>query len=337
MTELNKQATSGTHSAAGAVTHLCSRQSRYTGFVPQLKYRQGHTFGSLTHKILVDPAVSKSEKLIVSDRSADEYQVLRPPPGDIALVEGRLLCGDVIYRHPAVPGYEGFVPQLRSHLGQRFSVAATEALAGFQKQQLKDRQALNLLRHHASLQEGRHQPRRLGDRQMLQTQFRMPLSVVRPEMAGVVRKVPVTEPYLAPPSHSSSPYFLHVGHPDKHFMSGSRAGCQIPVRPDLRQRHRGWFAVAARGLLLRLCCHLQRRHESSRSTILSTVTPRRISLCISFGVTHLAPSANMVEVRKYTITLAIKRNCITNWSKYISLLQPVFNKLIIFCFLSFCV
>lgn len=47
----------------------------YTGFCPQYKYRIGDTYGSTTHKLLLDPTVSHAEKLIISDRSRDDYDV----------------------------------------------------------------------------------------------------------------------------------------------------------------------------------------------------------------------------------------------------------------------
>lgn len=48
---------------------------RYTGFCPQYKYRIGDTYGTTTHKVLLDPTVHHAEKLVLSDRLADDYQV----------------------------------------------------------------------------------------------------------------------------------------------------------------------------------------------------------------------------------------------------------------------
>lgn len=50
-------------------------ENRYTGFCPQYKYRMGDTYGSTTHKLLLDPTVSHAEKLILSDRTIDDYDV----------------------------------------------------------------------------------------------------------------------------------------------------------------------------------------------------------------------------------------------------------------------
>lgn len=48
---------------------------RYTGHCPEYKYRIGDTYGSTTHKILLDPSVQHSERLVLSDRTADDFQV----------------------------------------------------------------------------------------------------------------------------------------------------------------------------------------------------------------------------------------------------------------------
>lgn len=50
---------------------------RYAGFCPQYKYRMGDTYGTTTHKLLLDPTVNHAEKLVLSDRTADDYQVRR--------------------------------------------------------------------------------------------------------------------------------------------------------------------------------------------------------------------------------------------------------------------
>lgn len=47
----------------------------YTGYCPQYKYRVGDTYGSLTHKVLIDPCTHHAEKLILSNRITDDYHV----------------------------------------------------------------------------------------------------------------------------------------------------------------------------------------------------------------------------------------------------------------------
>lgn len=49
---------------------------RYAGYVPQYRYRCGETYGSITHKLLLDPTVNHAETLILSNRLTDDYEVL---------------------------------------------------------------------------------------------------------------------------------------------------------------------------------------------------------------------------------------------------------------------
>lgn len=60
--------------------------------------------------------------------------------------------GDPVYRHPIIPGYEGFVPRKNAKFGQRFSVAATEGLADFEIEALRNRCQNRKLRHRGALQ-----------------------------------------------------------------------------------------------------------------------------------------------------------------------------------------
>ncbi|KAH9629549.1 hypothetical protein HF086_014560 [Spodoptera exigua] len=192
----------------------------YTGHCPEYKYRIGDTYGSTTHKILLDPSVQHSERLVLSDRTADDFQIYRPPQTDIDVVNARFRNGDPVYKHPMIPGYEGFLPRLHNHFGQRYTVAATEALSEFQRVQLNQRAARNQLERVVDLQAGKGQPWDLVDRFSATAEFKLPLVTVRPECAGILRDVPMDEPKLSPASHSVSPYFLENSHPEKYIKKG---------------------------------------------------------------------------------------------------------------------
>lgn len=58
----------------------------------------------------------------------------------------------------------GFLPRLNAHFGQRYTVAATEALSEFQRVQLNQRAARNQLERVVDLQAGKGQPWDLVDR-----------------------------------------------------------------------------------------------------------------------------------------------------------------------------
>ncbi|KAL1505685.1 hypothetical protein ABEB36_005191 [Hypothenemus hampei] len=190
----------------------------YTGFCPQYKYRIGNTYGTTTHKVLLDPTVHHAEKLVLSDRYADDYKTFRPALRDIDIVNERQ--GDTIYKHPMVPGYEGFVPREHAEYGQRYTVQATEALSDFEKLQNQKKAAMNEIIKVGYLQDNKWDPKTLEEKQLTQSDFKLPLIEVRPECGGLLRNVPVTEPPLTPPTASVSPYFSDNIDPEKYLKSG---------------------------------------------------------------------------------------------------------------------
>ncbi|XP_066997275.1 CIMIP2 protein CG18335 [Anabrus simplex] len=192
----------------------------YTGYCPQYLYRVGDTYGSLTHKLLLDPTITRSENLVLSDRTMDDYQVLRPPHKDLDIVKARFREGDPLYQHPMMAGYEGFIPRANKVLGQTFSVAAAEGLSEFFKSQMKYRHAAKQLQRTSQLQDGRYCPKSLEDKQLIKSQFRLPLLDVRPEQVAVTRDMPVTEPALQPPRQGYSPYFSDCDDPEKYLKGG---------------------------------------------------------------------------------------------------------------------
>lgn len=128
-------------------------------------YRVGDTYGSLTHKLLIDPSVSHAEKVIVSTRSSDEYHVKRPTLREIDLVRQRgAHSGDPVYQHPVTPGYEGFIPRINGKFGQRFSIAATEGLADFERETLRNRSNARRMKHRGALRATNLGGRSLGER-----------------------------------------------------------------------------------------------------------------------------------------------------------------------------
>ncbi|XP_011304491.1 UPF0605 protein CG18335 [Fopius arisanus] len=192
----------------------------YAGFCPQYRYRCGETYGNVTHKLLLDGTIDRSETMILSNRSADDYEVMRPPKDDLDIVTARTKRMDATYKYPIIPGYQGFMPNLNARLGQRYTVSATEGLADFERQQLKDRSALNQLKNVIAHQSGMAEPRSLSDRIMKKTEFKMPLMTVRPDWALMMRNLPVEEACHPPESHNPSPYFMDNTNDEKYFVNG---------------------------------------------------------------------------------------------------------------------
>lgn len=89
----------------------------------------------------------------------------RPTLREIDLIRARgANSGDPIYQHPLVPGYEGFIPRINGKYGQRFSIAATEGLADFERESLRNRCKARKMRHRGALQATSSGGRSLGER-----------------------------------------------------------------------------------------------------------------------------------------------------------------------------
>ncbi|XP_014248934.1 UPF0605 protein GA14893-like [Cimex lectularius] len=193
----------------------------YTGHVPTYVYRVGDTFGSATHKILLDPNTNHSDSLVLSDRTITDFEIYRPPKNVIDIIENRKHHVDARYKHPVVPGYSGFVPMAHGRSGQRFTVQVEEGLADFEKMQIRNRQAENSLRKEISVQSGAFLPN-IDDKQLVKSEFKLPLLEVRPEACAILREITVPEPPSNPTSllNSVSPYFMEESNDDKAFKPG---------------------------------------------------------------------------------------------------------------------
>ncbi|XP_046740204.1 UPF0605 protein CG18335-like [Diprion similis] len=192
----------------------------YAGFCPQYRYRCGETYGSQTHKLLLDPTINHAETLILSNRTTDEYQVTRPAKDDIDIVNARFKNGTPVYVHPITPGYEGFTPGLNASHGQRYTVTATEGIAELKRQEIQNKEVLNQLQKVVAVQSGRGEPRNLEERLLLESQFKLPMLSVRPDCVGVMRNLPVDEQCERPRDHAPSPYFMNNDNPGKFFVNG---------------------------------------------------------------------------------------------------------------------
>lgn len=121
----------------------------YTGYVPQEKFRPGHTYGVTSHRVLLDPCISMSPRSVLNnvhpEHCSDEFG--RPGVGSdpslaaqMALVNSRVnSLGRQQYQPYMVAGYTGFVPRYQTILGHTYSPACNRALARFEQDQWRDR------------------------------------------------------------------------------------------------------------------------------------------------------------------------------------------------------
>ncbi|KAG5345055.1 U605 protein, partial [Acromyrmex charruanus] len=151
----------------------------YSGYCPQFQFNYGETYAKATHKLLLDPTINHAKTLVLTDRAVTDCE--RPSKSDIDVVNARLKRTAALFIHPMLPGYKGFIPGSNVRLGQRYAVHATEGLADFERQQLKNKAALDRLRRTINVQCGRVEPRNLEERLLVKTLFKLPLLPVRPE------------------------------------------------------------------------------------------------------------------------------------------------------------
>ncbi|KAF7997605.1 hypothetical protein HCN44_006176 [Aphidius gifuensis] len=192
----------------------------YAGFCPQFRYRCGETYGNVTHKLLLDPCVNHAETLVLTNRVAGDYDVMRPAKDDIDIVNRRFKVRDSTYKYPMVEGYQGFVPRLNGKLGQKQTILAIEGLADFERQQIRERATLNHLNKVIGLQDKRMHPLSLQERQLIKSNNQLPLSTVRPDYTRTLRNLPVEEPCEQPRNQNPSPYFMDNTNEQKYFVSG---------------------------------------------------------------------------------------------------------------------
>ncbi|XP_043275423.1 UPF0605 protein CG18335-like [Venturia canescens] len=190
------------------------------GCCPHYRYRCGETYGGLARKSLYDPTSNQSEELVFSNRVSDDYEIQRPAKNDIDIVNSRFKRTDPIYKYPLVPRYEGFMPNIKGILGQRFTVEGIEGLAEFERQQLRNREASNQLHRISALQNDRGEPRNVEDRLLAKSEFKLPLIAIRPDCVGAADTLTIDEQCETPRDHAPSPYFMENTNPEKYFVSG---------------------------------------------------------------------------------------------------------------------
>jgi len=121
----------------------------YGGYVPQAKYRPGHTYGMTSHRVLLDPCIHMSPRSMLTnvhpEHCTDDFG--RPGLGadpfmasQMALVNSRVNSfGRQQYQPNMTPGYTGYVPRFQTILGHTYSPACNRALARFEQDQWRDR------------------------------------------------------------------------------------------------------------------------------------------------------------------------------------------------------
>lgn len=178
----------------------------YSGFTPQLKFQIGDTFSRTTNRLLNDPNVASSGRLVLTD--------IHLPPlkgrGSLIVDESRQKeiignrldrCGNQILVENMVPGYTGFVPKRERYFGKRYAVNCNKAIYDLEM----ETRALKRKRRSVSLLSQRRQ----GEKD---TVYQAPLKPVAEK----------AKPYISQYSgkYAKSPLYLNNDDPLKSYMSG---------------------------------------------------------------------------------------------------------------------
>ncbi|KAH0952040.1 hypothetical protein HN011_006996 [Eciton burchellii] len=182
----------------------------YTGYCSQYPFVCGDTYARATHKLLLDPTISSTKTLILSDNTVIADCEI-PSKCDVDVVNARSKRVDSIFVHPVVPGYEGFIPRLDTKIGGRYTVLATQGLAQFERQQLREKAVLNRLKETIDLQN-RHVDRNLQKRLSMKDQFKLPLLPVRPECMFSITIITISTSRFRKEETNARRYASHIPH-----------------------------------------------------------------------------------------------------------------------------
>ncbi|XP_022229633.2 UPF0605 protein GA14893 [Drosophila obscura] len=202
----------------------------YTGHCTQNRDRVGKTYGKQTHKLLIDPCIYHAPELIVLPIDAKHGLKDYPTEHELKVLRRREELVDAVYRHPILPGYAGFVPNMASQTGKRYVAAASAGVAQHETLMELYRCENRTLRHRDLLESGKGLfERKLNERLLPQARYRSPLIPVTGRSKGV-------KPGECPPkveklcySKFTSPHFLEDDDDDKFIINGYAAHIPMAV------------------------------------------------------------------------------------------------------------
>ncbi|KAH8263957.1 hypothetical protein KR038_010347 [Drosophila bunnanda] len=193
----------------------------YTGHCVGDRYRVGRTYGRQSHKLLIDPCVSHAPELIVAPIHTKGGLKDYPTPHELKVLRTREDLVDSVYRHPILPGYAGFVPNLARQVGKRYLAAASAGVADHETLMELYRCESRTLRHRDLLESGKGLfDRKINERLLPKAYYRSPLIPVTGVSKGIKDEVcpPKTEKLCY--SKFTSPHFLEDEDDDKYIING---------------------------------------------------------------------------------------------------------------------
>ncbi|XP_007895358.1 protein FAM166B isoform X2 [Callorhinchus milii] len=184
----------------------------YGGYCPQYKYSVGQSYGKLTSKLLTDPGIARSGRLILQPThlpapSIDEGTNHQLRSCKVSWADQKL--NDVM-----IPGYTGFIPNMEHYFSKTYTKTCKDAIRQFEREQLKIATKKRELELITSLQSGNRKARTEQEKKLLTVRCSMPL---RPTGTSI-------PPYNSPYSYKAlgSPYLMANENPHKHFISETK-------------------------------------------------------------------------------------------------------------------
>ncbi|KAH8380820.1 UPF0605 protein CG18335 [Drosophila serrata] len=193
----------------------------YTGHCVGDRYRVGRTYGRQSHNLLIDPCVSHAPELIVAPIHTKGGLKDYPTPHELKVLRTREDLVDSVYRHPILPGYAGFVPNIVRQIGKRYLAAASAGVADHETLMELYRCESRTLRHRDLLESGKGLfDRKINERLLPKAYYRSPLIPVTGVSQGIKDEVcpPKTEKLCY--SKFTTPHFLEDEDDDKYIING---------------------------------------------------------------------------------------------------------------------
>ncbi|XP_043557397.1 protein FAM166B isoform X2 [Chiloscyllium plagiosum] len=185
----------------------------YAGYCPQYKYNIGQRYSKLTSKLLSDPTIAHSRQLLlqpnqdqetINDVSAEQHQSL--------LQSRKVIRKGEKPTDLMVSGYTGFIPRKKSYFSKTYRETCADAVADFEREQLRiaaKKQEMELIN---ALQTGRTRAQTEQEKKLLTVNYRTPLKAITNN--------PIPWKFDNSYKALTSPYFMQNKDPNKHFISG---------------------------------------------------------------------------------------------------------------------
>ncbi|KAH8280437.1 hypothetical protein KR018_007317 [Drosophila ironensis] len=193
----------------------------YTGHCAQNRDRVGRTYGRQTHKLLIDPCIYHAPELIVAPIHADHPAKDLPTERELRILRNRENLVDSVYKHPILPGYAGFVPNIVKQIGKRYGAAAPAGVASHETVMELYRCEKRTLCHRDLLESGKGLfDRKINERLLPQTKYRSPLLRVTGVSKGIKNECCPPKVEKLEYSKFTTPHFMDDEDPEKFIING---------------------------------------------------------------------------------------------------------------------